>query len=238
MGLGSFLGAIAPIAGGLVGSLFGPAGTAVGAAIGGAAGGAFFPTPQPVSMQGPMPVIGTGFAPGQIMPPGWGFSTQRGGFFQDPIVQTEGVPMPQEVALPAAGVAIMGLTRTLALTISRLAARLGITVLSVAGLGRVGSRIWRSLAVFARRHPNISLISMLTALGLTIEEASEFIAWGSTRKRRRRGGISGRDLRIAKRTIRRISSFQHDLAHLRAHVGGFRRQAVPRRGGVSVVRAG
>ena len=154
--------------------------------------------------------------------------------------QTEGFPMPQEVALPAAAGAgvIMGLTRTLALTISRLAARLGITVLSVAGLGRVGSRIWRSLAVFARRHPNISLISMLTALGLTIEEASEFIAWGSTRKRRRRGGISGRDLRISKRTIRRISSFQHDLASLRA--GGIRRGSPRgiRGGGVSVVRAG
>jgi len=197
-------------------------------------GGSFDPF-LPVSQPPAMPSYGGTI--GVQSPPGWDPWRYPSQALQ---VQGEGVPMPQDVALPAAAGAgvLMGLTRTLAITISRLAARLGITVLSVAGLGRVGSRIWRSLAVFARRHPNISLISMLTALGLTIEEASEFIAWGSTRKRRRRGGISGRDLRISKRTIRRISSFQHDLASLRA--GGIRRGSPRgiRGGGVSVVRAG
>lgn len=167
----------------------------------------------------------------------------------DPIQQFTGVPalipprgfdgqfdpsMVTPAALPAAVPVIMGLTRTLALTISKLAGRLGITVLGVAGLSRVGVRIWRSLTTFARRHPGISVLSMLTSLGLTLEEASEYIAWGTMKRRRRRGGISTADMRIARRTIRRISSFQQDL-------GGLRRPA--RRGlrvppGTSIVRAG
>lgn len=232
MGFFDFIGDITRVAAPIVGLLNPPLGIAM-ATI----GGVVSPTRQPDAG----PVGSPMFLPLPPSVPSQGFQlpsiasmTGVPSFMADPVVQTEGVALPA-----AAGGAIMGLTVTLARTIGRLAARLGIQVLSIAGLARVGSRIWRSLNVFARRHPSISLISMLAALGLTIEEASEFIAWGSTRRRRRRGGISGRDMRTAKRTIRRISSFQHDLAHLRAHVsGGFRRAGTRRGGGVSVVRAG
>jgi hypothetical protein len=230
VGFFDFVGDIARIAAPVLTFLNPPLGIAA-ASIGGV-----------LSPQGPAPAAPVGaptFLP--MVPDVPGFQlpsiqqlTGAPSFFADPVVQGEGAVMPAM----AGGAVIMGLTRSLALTISKLAARLGISVLGLAGLGRVGSRIWRSLTVFARRHPSISLISMLTALGLTIEEASEYIAWGSTRRRRRRGGISGRDMRVAKRTIRRISSFQHDLAHLRAHATGtgFRRRSVGR--GVQVVRAG
>lgn len=230
MGFFDFIGKIAQVAAPVLGILNPPLGIAA-ASIGGV-----LSPPAPA----PSPVVGSPmFLP---VAPSTGFQlpsiasmTGVPSFFEEPVVQGEGAVMPAM----AGGAVIMGLTRSLALTISKLAARLGITVLGVAGLGRVGSRIWRSLTVFARRHPSISLISMLAALGLTVEEASEYIAWGSTRRRRRRGGISGRDMRVAKRTIRRISSFQHDLAHLRAHASGsFRRAGGRARGGVSVVRAG
>jgi len=231
VGFFDFIGDITRVAAPIVGLLNPPLGIAM-ATIGGVL--------DPPSAPAPAPVGGPMFMPTVPSVPAFQLPSiqQMTGvpqFFADPVVQGEGAVMPAVVG----GAAIMGLTRSLALSISKLAARLGIGVLSVAGLARVGSRIWRSLNVFARRHPSISLISMLAALGLTIEEASEFIAWGSTRRRRRRGGISGRDMRVAKRTIRRISSFQHDLAHLRAHVGGgFRRSGSRRAGGVSVVRAG
>lgn len=229
MGLGKFLGKVGDILGG-VAPIVGLVNPALGI-------GAATVSGSLSQFRGPA----VPFSPPMASVP----SMQTQQFFGDPsfFPLLPGFVQPAEAAVPAiaaagAGGVLFGLTRTLALTISKLAARLGISVLGLAGLGRVGSRIWRSLTVFARRHPNISLISMLTALGLTVEEASEYIAWGSTRRRRRRGGISGRDMRVAKRTIRRISSFQHDLAHLRAHAGGFRRGASRRGGGVSVVRAG
>jgi len=232
VGFFDWVGDIARVAAPILTLVNPPLGIAVGS-IGGAVGQIGQDPVPPYSP--PAPSVPLWQAPaGQYRLPDIGQLTGVPSFLADPVVQTEGVALPA-----AAGGAIMGLTVTLARTIGRLAARLGIQVLSIAGLARVGSRIWRSLNVFARRHPSISLISMLAALGLTIEEASEFIAWGSTRRRRRRGGISGRDMRTAKRTIRRIASFQHDLAHLRAHAGGgFRRGASRRSGGVSVVRAG
>ena len=144
-------------------------------------------------------------------------------------------PAEAAVVSPAQGagaeLAIMGMTREVALTISKLASRLGIPV-ALRGLSRVGGRIYQSLVAFARRHPNISLAAMLSALGLVESEIASFLTWGSTRRRRRRrGGISTRDMRVARRTIRRISSFQHDLSHLRAHAGGFRARGVRGRGG-------
>lgn len=220
MGLGKFLGKVANVLA-PVAPVLGLVNPALGLAVGTAASAFARPAPAaPAST----------FVPPVVSVPSIEALTGVPSFLPS-------MAAPAEAGVPAAGV-VLGLTRTLAVTIAKLAGRLGISVMGIAGLSRIGSRIWRSLFTFARRHPNISVLSMLTALGLTIEEASEFIAWGSTKRRRRRGGISGRDMRIARRTIRRISSFQHDLAHIRAHatLGGSRRSR--RVGGVSVVRAG
>lgn len=226
MGLGKFLGKVANIVGPLA-PLVGIVNPALGIALSTTAAGFARPAPMP-SAAAP-----SSFVPQVMSVPSIEALTGVPSFLPSMATAAEAA-----VPVAAAGGVILGLTRTLAVTIAKLAGRLGITVMGVAGLSRIGSRIWRSLFTFARRHPNISVLSMLTALGLTIEEASEFIAWGSTKRRRRRGGISGRDMRIARRTIRRISGFQHDLAHIRAHAGGFRRGALRRGGGVSVVRAG
>ncbi len=109
----------------------------------------------------------------------------------------------------AFGIRLM--TQNAAKAILKLATIFGIPV-ALTTLARVGSRLWRTLIVFARRHPAISVISMLVAMGLTVEEAAEFLMWGESTKRRRRGrGISARDIRTCRRTMRRMASFQRDM---------------------------
>jgi hypothetical protein len=133
--------------------------------------------------------------------------------FADPVVQGEGVPMP--TAAGAVPMIVRGMTIAVARAIGRLGMALGISV-TMANLARVGSRLWRTVTVFARRHPGLSVVSFLVSLGLTIEEASECLMWGQLKQRRRRGrGISARDVRIARRTIRKIAAFQRDLGGMR-----------------------
>jgi len=121
-------------------------------------------------------------------------------------------------AQPVAGAlpAIIGtMNRITAMAIARLAAALGITF-SLATLPRVGMRLWSTIMAFARRHPGVSVIGLLTALGLAADEAAHFLSWGATRKRKRRGrGISARDIRTCRRTMRRMASFQRDMFRAR-----------------------
>jgi hypothetical protein len=125
--------------------------------------------------------------------------------------------------------AIMGMSQIVAQAVYKLASGLGIPLqATVASVSRVGSRIWASLGSFAARNPQLNLLTLLVGLGLTAEEAAHFLAWGSGRRRRRRGrGISSRDLRTTRRTIRKVVRISHDLRALhmyapRARTGGAR----------------
>ncbi len=132
----------------------------------------------------------------------------RFGFADEEVPPLRGGAQPVAGALPA----IIGtMNRITAMAIARLAAALGITF-SLATLPRVGMRLWTTIMTFARRHPGVSVIGLLTALGLAADEAAHFLSWGATRKRKRRGrGISARDIRTCRRTMRRMASFQRDM---------------------------
>jgi len=94
--------------------------------------------------------------------------------------------------------------------IVKLSQRLGGATGSVMGYGR---RVWGQLSSWAAKNPGVSLIATLTSLGLTVEEAAHFIAWGATNKRKRRGrGINARDIRTTRRTMRKLRSLNHLIA--------------------------
>ncbi len=166
-----------------------------------------------------------------ILKPG-GFTAGGIGGGLPSIQQVTGVPALLAnggLAVPTAAPAVVGafgirlMTQNIARAILKLATILGIPV-ALPSLVRVGARLWRTMMTFARRHPAISILSMLTALGLTIEEAGEFLVWGQSKARRRRGrGISARDIRTCRRTMRRMAAFQRDMfraAPRRRRLGG------------------
>jgi hypothetical protein len=245
VGLGNIFGTISQIAGAIA-PVVGLVNPALGIGIG-TIGGAFErfapqPSPQvygdpgysaPPAVYYPTPAQAQlGFLPGE-----------QGLRFADPVgfapfEQFNGGGMvAQPVGLPAvagAAGAVVAMSARLASAVLRVAGRMGVSLVSFAGLSRFAGRLWRSITSFARRHPNISSIALLTSLGFAAEEAAEFLAWGTTRRRRRRGGISGRDLRITRRTLRRLSSIRVGLG------GGVFRSRRARRGsdGVVVARAG
>lgn len=228
---GNILGAALPVLGGVVGSIIPGFGTVAGAAVGGIAGQLLTGGPEAggaVQSSAGLPVdYGTQWVGGGQVIPDIQQLTGVGSFLEQP---TNGEV--QQVALPAA-VGLVGMSRALALALARVASRLGVAV-TLATISRFGLRLYRSLSAFARRHPAISIAGILASLGMTAAEVAEFLTWGATKRRRRRGGISGRDMRIARRTIRRISAFQADLGGMRR--GG--RRGLAARGGVQVVRAG
>ena len=123
-----------------------------------------------------------------------------------PMVQTNGgVVVPAAAGMPALAA---GLSRAVIGAIVKLAGTLGLAV-TAQNIGRVGLRLWRSVTALARRYPGVSILTFLVGLGLTADEAGEFLFWGQAKRRRRRGGgISGRDIRITKRTLRRLSIFR------------------------------
>jgi hypothetical protein len=111
--------------------------------------------------------------------------------------------------------------------IVKLSQRLGGATGSVLGYGR---RVWSQLSSWAAKNPGVSLIATLTSLGLSVEEAAHFIAWGVTHKRRRRArGITGRDLRTTGRTIRKLHRYQSMLRAFCGSAGGYHRRQSFRR---------
>src|SRR6267143_613417 len=87
--------------------------------------------------------------------------------------------------------------------------------LTAGGIASFGSRTWTALTSWAARNPGLSVISTLVGLGLTVEEAAHFLAWGATKKRRRRHrGISFRDMRTTRRTMSRVISMSQQLRAL------------------------
>lgn len=87
---------------------------------------------------------------------------------------------------------------------------LTMTAGALAGWGR---KIWGQLTAWVQRNPGTSAIAFLTGLGLTVEEAAHFLAWGAThKKKRRRYGITAGSLKTTRRTIRTITSMSRNLA--------------------------
>lgn len=107
---------------------------------------------------------------------------------------------------------VAGLSAGVIRAITSLGLVLGLRVTAL-NVTRVGMRAWRVVTGFARRHPGLSVITFLTSLGLAAEEAVEFLAWGEARarRRRRRRGLSAADMRITRRTMRRLIRFHSDL---------------------------
>lgn len=125
------------------------------------------------------------------------------------MVQT-GAPM----AIAAIGAVVYKLARTLGIALQP----------TLGSVARVGGRIYQSLAAFAARHPGVSLLSLLTGLGLSADEAAQFIGWGATRRRKRRArGISAKDFRTTRRTVRKIVRMTQDLRALGGAPRGARR---------------
>jgi len=142
------------------------------------------------------------------------------------------------VMVPTGGGAIGAITTIAAQAIFKLATRLGIplraTMTSVLARGRT---IWASINAFAVRNPGTSVLALLVGLGLTAEEAAHFIAWGATHKRRRRRrGISARDLTTTRRTIRKVVRISHDLRQLAGAQHHFARRPIGR--STTLVRQG
>jgi|SRR2546427_4865018 len=128
------------------------------------------------------------------------------------------IPTGAAAAVGAAGVAAGGLalrsmSQIVAGAILKLKQSLGGGgFLTAGGIASFGARTWQALTSWATRNPGLSVISTLVGLGLTVEEAAHFLAWGAVRKRRRRHrGISYRDMRTTRRTMSRVISMSHQL---------------------------
>lgn len=152
--------------------------------------------------------------------------------FAQPVVQRNGGIAVPTAAGAVTPFAVVGMSRAVAMAITKLAVALGIP-LTLAKLSSVGLRLWRTLNTFARRHPGISILTWLASLGLLADEAAEFMLWGQAKQRRRRGrGISARDIRTCRRTMRRMAAFQRDMFR-----GAPRRRALGRaRDGVVAIQ--
>ena len=86
-------------------------------------------------------------------------------------------------------------------------------------LAAFGQRAYNSIATWVRANPGTSAITLLTGLGLTVEQAASFLGWGAMRKKRTRGkGISFRDMRTTRRTMRKVITMSQSLRHLCAAV--------------------
>jgi hypothetical protein len=87
--------------------------------------------------------------------------------------------------------------------------------LTAAGISSFGAKTWTTLTSWAAKNPAVSVISMLVSLGLSVEEAAHFLAWGATKKRKRRHrGISYRDMRTTRRTMVKIIHMSQRLREL------------------------
>lgn len=112
------------------------------------------------------------------------------------------------------GGAVRMIPTVLANAIGKIANVFGITAAGARNPMAYAARVWASLSAWAAKNPGLSLISLLTSLGLTVEEAAHFLAWGSTKKKKRhRRGISAANLRNARRTLRTIVKMYHQLPH-------------------------
>ena len=103
---------------------------------------------------------------------------------------------------------------------------------AVAGVrGLIAGLLGRASAAIGKRMTRQSVVALINSLGLTaaaaalglsVEEAAQIFA--STPKRRRRG-ISARDIRTTKRVVGFTRRLQHDLGHLAGPI----RRSPPRR---------
>lgn len=142
------------------------------------------------------------------MPVAFGGSGQAGGGFQNAgFTQTMG-------SMPAI---VRGLSAPFIAAVGKLASVLGVS--RGASPLAYARRVYAMLSSWSAKNPGMSIVGLLVSLGLTVEEAAHFVGWGATHKRRRRSrGISGRDLKCARRTIRKISSMSRMINAACAHI--------------------
>jgi len=121
-----------------------------------------------------------------------------------------------DAGVVAGGLALRSMSQIVAGAILKLKQTLGGGgFLTAGGIASFGARTWQALTSWATRNPGLSVISTLVGLGLTVEEAAHFLAWGAVHKRRRRHrGISYRDMRTTRRTMSRVISMSHQLRAL------------------------
>lgn len=132
------------------------------------------------------------------------------------MVPTGGAAAVVGAGAAVGGLALRGMSQIVAGAILKLKQTLGGGgFLTASGIGAFGARTWAALTGWATRNPGLSVISTLVGLGLTVEEAAHFLAWGAVHKRRRRHrGISYRDMRTTRRTMSRVISMSHQLRAL------------------------
>lgn len=99
------------------------------------------------------------------------------------------------------------------------------TPLAVAGVrGLIATLLGRASAAIGKRMSARSVVALINSLGLTaaaaalglsVEEAAQIFA---SKPRRRRRGITARDISTTKRVINVTHRIQHELSHLAAPV--------------------
>jgi len=113
-------------------------------------------------------------------------------------------PIPTMAAVPA-------LTKPVFDIILKLASQLGIVIKSPNAVVRVGRNIVARLLRFARANPGLTIINLLTNIGLTIFEANELITWFTTHGKRHRR-IRVTNVKALNRSVRRLEGFRR-LSH-------------------------
>lgn len=168
-----------------------------------------------------------GFLPGAGGPPAIspgagifsGFQTSFGG----PVARPPATfPMQQPPPVVMTGGAV-ALTKPVFDIIVKLAARLGIAIRTPAAVTRIGRSIIAKLLRFARANPGLTIINLLTNLGLTLFEANEIITWWTTHGKRRRR-IKVTNVKALNRSVRRLEGFRRLSQRVE--------MALSRRGGV------
>lgn len=124
-----------------------------------------------------------------------------------PVFQQPQMFPVQQQQLPVVQVSTQQLTQSIFNLIMRLAMRLGIVIKNPNSVVQRGRSIIARLLRFARVNPGMTILSMLTTLGLTINEANELITWYTTHGKRRRR-IKVTNVKALNRSVRRLEGFR------------------------------
>lgn len=138
------------------------------------------------------------------------FQTSLGGPYGLPQQQAPMQAPPSPAVLTAGGQQVM-ITQGAFNAIVKLAQRLGIPLRSAQAVVRIGRNIIAKLLRFARANPGLTILNLLTSLGLTAIEATDLITWFSTHGKRRRR-IRVTNVKALNRSVRRLEGFRR-LAH-------------------------
>jgi len=131
--------------------------------------------------------------------------------FSQPVTRLPSFPADGGMQTTPTMAAVPALTKPVFEIILKLAARLGIAIKSPRSVVRIGRNIIAKLLRFARANPGLTIISLLTNLGLTLFEANEIITWWTTHGKRHRR-IRVTNVKALNRSVRRLEGFRR-LSH-------------------------